>query len=80
MIHDFSSNVNKVNKAVAEVRTMGERLPLTFQSSNYASSKFTLQDIAGIKQSAYSARNNRPSIRGISNEHLREIIIIQLLC
>ena len=28
MMHEFSSSVNKVNKAVAEVRTIGDRLPL----------------------------------------------------
>ena len=28
-MHEFSSNVNKVNKAVAKVRTIGDRLPLT---------------------------------------------------
>ena len=28
MMHEFSSSVNKVNKAVAKVRTIGDRLPL----------------------------------------------------
>ena len=28
VMHEFSSNVNKVNKAVAKVRTIGDRLPL----------------------------------------------------
>ena len=27
-MHEFSSNVNKVNKIVAKVRTIGDRLPL----------------------------------------------------
>ena len=30
-MHEFHSNVNKVNKAVAKVRTIGDRLPLTLQ-------------------------------------------------
>ena len=29
MMHEFSSSVNKVNKAVAKVRTIGDRLPLS---------------------------------------------------
>ena len=29
-MHEFHSNVNKVNKAVAKVRTIGDRLPLTW--------------------------------------------------
>ena len=29
MMHEFSSNVNKVNRAVATVRTIGDRLPLS---------------------------------------------------
>ena len=29
MKHEFSSNVNKVNKTVAKVRTIGDRLPLS---------------------------------------------------
>ena len=29
VMHEFHSNVNKVNKAVAKVRTIGDRLPLT---------------------------------------------------
>ena len=28
-MHEFSSSVNKVNKAVAKVRTIGDRLPLS---------------------------------------------------
>ena len=28
VMHEFSSNVNKVNKAVAKVRMIGDRLPL----------------------------------------------------
>ena len=28
VMHEFHSNVNKVNKAVAKVRTIGDRLPL----------------------------------------------------
>ena len=28
MMHEFSSSVNKVNKAVAKIRTIGDRLPL----------------------------------------------------
>ena len=28
IMHEFSSSVNKVNKAVAKVRTIGDRLPL----------------------------------------------------
>ena len=28
VMREFSSNVNKVNKAVAKVRTIGDRLPL----------------------------------------------------
>ena len=28
VIHEFHSNVNKVNKAVAKFRTIGDRLPL----------------------------------------------------
>ena len=28
VMHEFSSNVNKVNKAIAKVRTIGDRLPL----------------------------------------------------
>ena len=28
VMHEFSSNVNKVNKAVAKVRKIGDRLPL----------------------------------------------------
>ena len=28
VVHQFHSNVNKVNKAVAKVRTIGDRLPL----------------------------------------------------
>ena len=27
-MHEFSSSINKVNKAVTKVRTIGERLPL----------------------------------------------------
>ena len=27
-MHEFHSNVNKVNRAVAKVRTIGDRLPL----------------------------------------------------
>ena len=30
VMHEFHSNVNKVNKAVAKVRTIGDRLPLSF--------------------------------------------------
>ena len=30
VMHEFHSNVNKVNKAVAKVRTIGDRLPLTW--------------------------------------------------
>ena len=33
LIHEFSSGVNKVNKAVAKVRTTGDRLPLTNSTS-----------------------------------------------
>ena len=29
VMHEFHSNVNKVNKAVAKVRTIGDRLPLS---------------------------------------------------
>ena len=29
VLHEFHSNVNKVNKAVAKVRTIGDRLPLS---------------------------------------------------
>ena len=29
VMHEFHSNVNKVNKAVAKVRTIGDRLPFT---------------------------------------------------
>ena len=29
MMHEFSSSVNMVNKAVAKVKTIGDRLPLT---------------------------------------------------
>ena len=29
LMHEFSSNVNKVNRAVATVRTIGDRLPLS---------------------------------------------------
>ena len=32
VMHEFHSNVNKVNKAVAKVRTIGDRLPLTLFS------------------------------------------------
>ena len=32
-MHEFSSSVNKVNKAVAKVRTIGDRLPLNCQTS-----------------------------------------------
>ena len=28
VMHEFSSNVNKVNKTVAKVRTIGDRMPL----------------------------------------------------
>ena len=28
VMHEFHSNVNKVNKAIAKVRTIGDRLPL----------------------------------------------------
>ena len=28
VMHEFHSNINKVNKAVAKVRTIGDRLPL----------------------------------------------------
>ena len=28
VVHEFSSSVNKVNKAVAKLRTIGDRLPL----------------------------------------------------
>ena len=30
VMHEFHSNVNKVNKAVAKVRTIGDRLPLIY--------------------------------------------------
>ena len=33
-MHEFSSNVNKVNKAVAKVTTIGDRLPLIKMSKN----------------------------------------------
>ena len=29
VMHEFHSNVNKVNKAVAKVRTIGDRLPFS---------------------------------------------------
>ena len=32
MMHEFSSSVNKVNKAVAKVRTIGDRLPLNISA------------------------------------------------
>ena len=32
MMHEFSSSVIKVNKAVAKVRTIGDRLPLTLSN------------------------------------------------
>ena len=31
VMHEFHSNVNKVNKAVAKVRAIGDRLPLSFE-------------------------------------------------
>ena len=34
VMHDFSSNVNKVNKAVAKVRTIGDRLPFNQSASH----------------------------------------------
>ena len=34
VMHEFHSNVNKVNKAVAKVRTIGDRLPLTMHKTN----------------------------------------------
>ena len=35
MMHEFSSSVNKVNKAVAKVRTIGDRLPLNINSKQF---------------------------------------------
>ena len=35
VMHEFHSNVNKVNKTVAEVRTIGDRLPLTLRQYNH---------------------------------------------
>ena len=35
VMHEFHSNVNKVNKAVAKVRTIGDRLPLTARCPDY---------------------------------------------
>ena len=32
--HEFSSNVNKVNKTVVKVRKIGDRLPLILYSNN----------------------------------------------
>ena len=32
-MHEFHSNVNKVNKAVAKVRTIGDRLPLSYHEN-----------------------------------------------
>ena len=38
VMHEFHSNVNKVNKAVAKVRTIGDRLPLRQSVSNLVGS------------------------------------------
>ena len=35
VMHEFHSNVNKVNKAVAKVRTIGDRLPLIVNAYMY---------------------------------------------
>ena len=35
VMHEFHSNVNKVNKAVTKVRTIGDRLPLSRSVSRF---------------------------------------------
>ena len=35
LMHEFSSNVNNVDRAVATVRTIGDRLPLTMDCRRY---------------------------------------------
>ena len=39
VMHEFHSNVNKVNKAVAKVRTIGDRLPLSCNQTLYKEDK-----------------------------------------
>ena len=48
VMHEFHSNVNKVNKAVAKVRTIGDRLPLT------------LSDLGDLKHSMPEGERIRP--------------------
>ena len=48
VMHEFSSNVNKVNKTVAKVRTIGDRPPLKAVCHAFDSVIMTIQRIGNL--------------------------------
>ena len=69
MMHEFSSSVNKVNKAVAKVKTIGDRLPL---GSGHFQSWVPGRRIFGRGMKLFSAilwgyKKTKSSFHGVQN-------------